>query len=98
MFEGKQIRLTQCLRLLCRSEQLSNRRSYGRRRAWEKRSYPYRTKGRILLDFCSKCVVPCGGISGAGLVELGMILVAILCGCAVDRIAFVKMAWSAETK
>lgn len=56
------------------------------------------SKGELCLDFCSNLVVPCGGISGAGLAELGMILVATLCGCAVNRIAFVKMAWSAETK
>lgn len=45
-------------------------------------------KGELCLDLSSKCVVPCGGISGAGLVELGVILVAILCGCTIDRIAF----------
>lgn len=55
-------------------------------------------KGELCLDFSSKCVVPYGGISGTGFVELGMILVAILYGCAVDRIAFVKMAWSTEIK
>lgn len=55
-------------------------------------------KGELCLDLCSKCVVPCGGISSAGLVDLGMILVAILCACAVNRIAFVKIAWSVETK
>lgn len=55
-------------------------------------------KGELCLDLCSNFVVPCGGGSGAGLVELGMILVAILCCCAVNRIAFVKIAWSAGKK
>lgn len=45
-------------------------------------------KGELCLDLCSNCVVPCGRVNGAGLVEVGVILVAILCGCAVDRIAF----------